>query len=248
MRKNPVVRLLLAIMILVSAGYFGFRFYRSNKTKRVIEQTLAGEHWTQRMSLFKSQPDTTNEIIFLGNGLTEGFDLSVFNIPNMLNRGISDDFTEGVLKRLSEVTARKPKKIFLMIGINDILEKVPLNDICSNYERIIQQVKQETPGTKLYIQSALPVYLRKSGEAMGDAARPYTESWLTTTKSMNNTISEYNKRLEQLCSKYRLTFINLHPYFLQENVLKHEYTYDGIHLGEKGYRVWRQQVAPYVEE
>jgi lysophospholipase L1-like esterase len=249
MRKNPAVKFLLVLMVLVTVAYYGLRFYRSWRSGKIIAQTLAGEHWTQRMNEFNSQPDTSmREIVFLGNSLTEGFDLSVFSNKSMLNRGIAGDFTEGVLKRLGEVTERKPDKIFLMIGINDIIEKVPIDDICANYEKIIQQVQQQAPVTKLYIQSALPVHLYPSSEAMNDSTKLYIESWLTATEDVNNVVKEYNKRLEQLSGKYKVPFINLYPQFLEGDALKASLTYDGIHLTGEAYAIWMQQVKRYVEE
>ena len=40
----------------------------------------------------------------------------------LVNRGISGDFTNGVLARLEEITHYKPKAIFLLIGVNDLFE------------------------------------------------------------------------------------------------------------------------------
>lgn len=233
------------MLLLALLGYASFRIYRKCKTAHIIESTLKGQHWMERYNGFIAEPDTIDEIIFLGNSLTEGFDLTVFNSSRMVNRGIAGDFTEGVLKRLDEVTARKPKKIFLEIGINDIIEKVPLEVSCSNYEKIIQRIKAETPVTMLYIQSALPVKLHK---VIGDASQRYTESWFTSTRNINDAAMEYNKRLKELSTKYDLVFIDLYPLFLQGNELNSAYTYDGIHLTKNGYDLWQQQVHKYVEE
>ena len=66
-------------------------------------------------------PDTPNEIIMLGNSITDGCEWSeLFQNSNIKNRGISGDITEGVLYRLDEVTRSKPAKVFLLIGINDL--------------------------------------------------------------------------------------------------------------------------------
>lgn len=247
-KKISGLKFIVALMVLTTVAYFGYRLYRDNKTSRIIEQTLNGEHWTQRMKEFTSEPDTTEEMIFLGNSITEGFDLSVFKRADLLNRGISGDFTSGVLKRLPEITARKPKKIFLMIGINDIIEKVPLDDICSNYEQIIQRIREATPRTKLYIQSTLPVIFGRSSERTNDHSRQFTESWVTSGASVNTIVKEYNERLKQLGEKHGLTYIDLHSHFLKDEALDKELTYDGVHLATNGYVLWRQQVAKYVEE
>ncbi len=75
-----------------------------NNYKKVIEE-------------FKMKPLKFNDIIFLGNSITaEGKDWSQrLNYPNVRNRGIGGDVTDGVLARLAEITYFKPKAIFLLI-------------------------------------------------------------------------------------------------------------------------------------
>ena len=63
-----------------------------------------------------------------------------YRLPNVINRGISGDNSYGVFHRLDAVLALKPKKIFLLIGVNDIKRGTPLDIIANNYERIIQKV------------------------------------------------------------------------------------------------------------
>ncbi|HPI85609.1 MAG TPA: GDSL-type esterase/lipase family protein, partial [Bacteroidales bacterium] len=66
---------------------------------------------------------TSDDIVFLGDSLTEGFDLQhYFNLPNLKNRGISGDTTYQVLYRLEEIWNSKPAGLFLMIGINDMFQ------------------------------------------------------------------------------------------------------------------------------
>ena len=75
------------------------------------------EHYNERKALFETTVDTENEIIFLGNSITEGGDWKVlFPNQNVINRGISGDTTDGILFRLDEITSSKPKKIFILIG------------------------------------------------------------------------------------------------------------------------------------
>ena len=54
------------------------------------------------------------DIVFIGNSITElGGDWGKrLDCSSLKNRGISGDVTEGVLKRLGEITYVKPKKYF----------------------------------------------------------------------------------------------------------------------------------------
>ena len=65
-------------------------------------------YYNQRLTLFEKLPDTPNEIIMLGNSITDGCEWSeLFQNPNFKNRGISGDINEGFLYRLDEVKRSK---------------------------------------------------------------------------------------------------------------------------------------------
>mgnify|MGYP001556411152 FL=1 len=84
------------------------------------------DHYTQRKAMFENQPVVPGRIIFLGNSITEmGKWKDLLNDSTVLNRGIGGDVTFGVLSRLDDVIRRKPSKVFLLIGINDIGKDIP---------------------------------------------------------------------------------------------------------------------------
>ena len=79
------------------------------------------QFYYQRATLFEKLPIDSDDIVFLGNSITNGCEWhELFNNPNIKNRGISSDVSMGVYDRLDPIIKGKPAKIFLMIGINDI--------------------------------------------------------------------------------------------------------------------------------
>lgn len=110
------------------------------------------------MAQFQKDSLSHNQLVFLGNSLTQGGDWAVwFPKHNPANRGISGDNTEGILARLKEITKSKPAKVFLLIGINDISQNYNNDYLCTNFEKIVQEFKKDSPETIIYIQSILPV-------------------------------------------------------------------------------------------
>src|SRR5262245_28803700 len=84
-----------------------------------IDSAVRPGSYKLRLGLFKSYPNSKNDIIFLGNSITQGVDWAeLLQNPNCRNRGISGDITYGVLERLSEVTEGKPATVFILIVIN----------------------------------------------------------------------------------------------------------------------------------
>lgn len=226
MERKKALKLIVLSVFLTLIG-IGFYFaYQKLRTNYQIHKTLTSEHWLGRYKSFKKEINKSNEIIFLGNSLTEGFDLKVFHNPKVVNRGISGDYTAGVLLRLEEVTESYPEKIFIEIGINDIYEKVRMSEIVSNYERILNATQLSTPLTKIYIQSNLP----------------------TSNERVNKEVLVLNRELMNLSKLHKVFYIDMHDKFELNEKLNPLYTLDGIHLSEEGYKIWINEVERFVNE
>ncbi|ANE49985.1 GDSL-type esterase/lipase family protein [Flavisolibacter tropicus] len=191
-----------------------------------IDSSYANQHYKQREELFRKMPDQKNEIVFLGNSITEQGEWQEL-IPGkpVINRGIGGDNTFGVLARLDEVVSSHPKKIFLLIGINDIGRGLPVDVVLNNYSRIIQFIKTASPKTTVYIQSILP---------LNESVLKYDY-----LKKKNPIVKVVNEGLQQLAASTHCTYVNLHTLFADEQgELKKELTLDGIHLRAASYILW----------
>ncbi len=181
---------------------------------------------------FELLPNTENEIIFLGNSITDGAEWAeLFGNPNIKNRGIGGDDTDGILGRLQEVTESFPDKVFMMIGTNDLAYGKSVDYIIGNYIKIIAQIKLESPKTKIYIQSVLPV------DDAVHSTRP------------NKSILEINTKLKEISKKQGLTYIDLVSTFRnKEGKLSKTYSIDGLHLNGLGYQKWKKILEEYLKE
>jgi lysophospholipase L1-like esterase len=227
-RYRSLVFYSLIIALLVITGY---NFVRKLKAHHIVEQYLSSNQWLKKVHKYESEPRSKGRIVFLGNSLTENFNLSGIG-DSVINRGIGGDFTEGLLLRLDEILSLAPSKLFIEIGINDIMEKVPPFEVIDNYEKIILRVKKVLPATKIYVQSNLPVL--------------WKGNFFTSNESMNKAVLKQNERFKKLAAQYRVTYIDLYPHFLTDGSLNPFYTTDGIHLSTEGYNVWRELLKPYL--
>ncbi|TKK71029.1 beta-N-acetylhexosaminidase [Ilyomonas limi] len=196
--------------------------------------SIFSTYYHQRWSHFNTLPQTKGDIIFLGNSITDGAEWSeLFQDNHIKNRGISGDFTAGVLHRLNEVAERKPDKVFLLIGVNDLARKISTDSILKNLFLIADFIYQETPATQLFIQSILPV---------NDAFRSFT---MHTNKG--DSIRLINKALQQQAALHHYTYIELNKAFSdKEGKLNKAFTNDGLHLKGEGHILWKHLVYPYV--
>ncbi|AFD07731.1 GDSL-type esterase/lipase family protein [Solitalea canadensis] len=194
--------------------------------EKPIDSSYANSHYLQRLELFKQMPNQKNEIVFLGNSITEqGEWQELFPGKPIVNRGIGGDNTFGLFARLDEVLASKPAKIFLLIGVNDLGRNLPQAVTLNNYRRIVGKIKKESPKTQLYIQSILPL----NEEIL---KYPYM-------KGKNPQVLALNEKLVELAKEFNVPFVNVFSVFADDkNELKSEVTLDGIHLRQAAYLQW----------
>jgi len=204
------------------------------KPVSVIDSSRYSAYWWHSKDMYDHLPDTRNEIVFLGNSITDGAEwYELLGNKRIRNRGISADVTEGILLRLDAITKLKPAKIFIMIGVNDLSRNITVSDITSNYRTILERIRRESPKTKVYIESVLPV-------------NPATGMALNHTNK-TDLIMELNGRLKELAAEFGHTYIDLFSLMADtNNHLPRKYSIDGLHLSYEGYRVWTEAIRQYV--
>lgn len=194
-------------------------------------------YYYQRATLFEELPITSEDIVFVGNSITDGGEWGeLFDNVHVKNRGISGDICMGVYDRLDPIVKGQPAKIFLLIGINNVSRGTAADTIVSEIAMIIQKIKRESPKTKLYLQSVLPVndcYGMFGGHT-----------------SRYQVVKQINDLLQPLAEKENITYVDLYSRFVEGDTgkMNPEYTNDGLHLLGKGYLFWRDIVKPYVDE
>lgn len=193
-------------------------------------------YYYQRVEQFKKEPPVTNkDIVFVGNSLTEGGKWGeLLKKKNIVNRGIVGDEIMGIYDRMEQILPGKPKKIFLMSGTNDVSHDLTTDEIVSRMALLIDRIQAESPKTKLYLQSLLPI-----NESFGRYKR---------MNGKTSQIPEINEKLKVLAQEKGIVFIDLFPLFTQPgtNVLRSELTTDGLHLKEEAYTIWAKALKPYI--
>ena len=123
----------------------------------------------------------------------------------------------------------------MLIGINDIGRGATTDSIVEGISKIIDKIQYQSPNTKIYLQSILPL---NDSFGMFDG---HTKHW--------KEIKPLNKRLENLAKFKQVTYIDLYSEFvtLGSDKLNPEYTNDGLHLMGKGYMKWAEIVSPYID-
>ena len=167
------------------------------------------------------------EVAFLGDSLTDGYDLAKY-YPQYItaNRGIGGDTTFDLEARLQvSVYDLKPQVVVMLIGANNP------DTMLDNYETILQGLKENLPETQVVLLSMT---------AMGG------EHW----GSKNAQAAYNNVSIKLLAEKYGYTFVDLFTplYDVSIGEVYEGYTVDGGHFTHEGYTVVTAQITPVLEK
>lgn len=227
-RKNSIILHIpvLMLLLLLASSISGQQFkdtlkYRSNPNY---------ELQTKMFSIYKIRQA---DIVMLGNSLTAGANWGeLLGRPNVVGRGIPGDIIQGYNARVNDILKLKPKIVFVLGGLNDIYGWTPVEEIFSDYIKLIEVLKSN--GIITVIQST--TY----------AGRDWGKGWGGTPENnagRNKEVDKLNNLLSDYAKKNNIDYIDLNSKTsTKDRFLRPELTWDGIHFNAEGYRIWAREV------
>ena len=172
-------------------------------------------------------------VVMLGDSLTDNAEWTdLFPSQDISNHGISGDTTADILSRIDLVHKAKPEKVFIMIGINDLIKSKSIDEIQHNYKKIVDDLIENN--INVYIQSTLLV---------GNKLYHLNKNAI----DLNKKVIDLNKILENLAHKNELvTYVDLNEFLGNDLYLSEKYSFGGLQLNGKGYKVWRDIISSHL--
>ena len=206
------------LLITVFIGIFFVACSAKNEVGKNEEWKIQNDpYYKHKVSQFEMLKDRNNiEIMMLGDSITDEGEWSELWGKVVQNRGISGDTTTGVLDRLYTLNPNT-KRVFIMIGVNDIMRGVSEDIVFENYKKIIKFFQDKN--IEVIIQSTL--YIGESRK-----------------QNFNVKIEKLNQNLEEFAKSNKIVFINLNPIFAPQKTLLKSFTKDDLHLNADAYKLW----------
>lgn len=228
---------LITLALLVSFGYglsvgvfqlFPFKYLQVAKQYFIPPASeQLSKYGLARVQQFAAVERRAN-IVMIGDSLTEqALWTELLQDTTVANRGINGSTTKSVLARLETITNARAETAFVMLGINDILAGRSVSDILKNYRKILEAVR--TNGSEIVLQSTLRC-----------------SNLFERCREILPKVNELNSALELLSLKKGYSYIDLNSHLGAGFFLSNSYTYDGIHLNGKAYRIWVDEILTYL--
>ena len=158
----------------------------------------------------------------IAQGLYESQALDKSFVTAERDTGVCETEVSMIKNHVSKAVEISPQVLFLAYGKNDIKAASGDAEIFgAAYRRVLKELKEKLPDTKIYVNSILPV----------------TQEVIDEDELYRN-IPEYNRKLMELCEEEGVTFID------NKSLVKDEYyTEDGIHMTSDYYGEWVNHMA-----
>ena len=197
-------------------------------------------HYTERVAEFEKQPRIMpTDVVMLGDSHTEfGGDWNK-RLPGcgyIVNRGIAGDDAIGIGHRLKQICPYKPKAIVLECGINDLSHALTPQQVVANIAEVMDSIMRQCPKTRLYVMGVFPINM--------DVKR-----W-KSLDGKTNQVAQLNNLLRAKCKERGVTFINIYNKLRipGTNKLRKDCCRDGLHLTEKGYKIWSEALKLWLKQ
>lgn len=170
----------------------------------------------QKSELFNEKKDIT----LIGNSLFDNWKIEKLNNNSIVNLGIAGISTKQYQEYILDENKIKhiANKTIIMTGTNDIVDKsLNFEDILNNINKLIESLLKINKNTKIYFIEIPSIAFR-----------------MDRNKEEIFKLNEYLKNNFDESIKYIKVNENMTDDFKN---LKLEYTYDGLHFNEEGYKI-----------
>jgi lysophospholipase L1-like esterase len=166
-----------------------------------------------RQELFEAYPGKA-DIVIVGDSLSEWMDWeSALPGTSVINRAIAGETVHGALGRVQSIIATGARTAVLMIGINDLNKREPVDQIFDDYKRLVEALR--SAGMRVIVFPCLTGSDRVIG----------------ATRALNDKVRE-------LCARGACEYHELDELLGQDGLLRPENTNDNTHLTVRAYRLW----------
>ncbi len=158
-----------------------------------------------------------------------------------VNSGVNGNRTDAIIDNMKErVYQYNPSKVFILIGINDILDERDASEISNSIKEIVDGIQDNRPYAEIYVESLYPI---------NNSENEKIDLEMVNVLRNNDKIKSINKEIKKMCKEKKVTYIDLYSLLVDDNdQLNIDYTTEGLHLNNDGYKVVTDELMKYIKK
>jgi lysophospholipase L1-like esterase len=152
------------------------------------------------------------------------------------NLGVNGFTSRDVIAiELPELAALEPDVVTLLIGVNDVVQGVPLSTSRDNLERILPELVQRVGADHIVVVTIPDYTVTPQGGAFGDR------------EQQSGAIRASNALMTQLATGFGITVVDISDISIEAGTDRSLVAGDGLHPSGRQYARWVERIAPAME-
>lgn len=212
---------LLVILFIVENNKFIDSKPKSDK-KKVVEE------------LINNNNIIDDNYLLLGAYHTDDYDLESFDLDYHYVKMANKDYEiMDILEDMkTNVYDFNPSIVFIELGINEIGDGEDIDEVLSSLEKLVNNIQNNRKYAEIYVESLYPINPDMDG---------YDKKFFSTSIDVED-IKEYNKKIKKLTEELGVHYLDIYKELNDDGKLNEDYTDDGIHLNNEGYKVLNKKI------
>lgn len=206
------------IVVLFIVDNNRFTDSKPKKEKKIVEEKVV-----------KNNKIVDDNYLLLGTYHTSDYDFEEFDLDyhyvKIADKGYEiSDILEDMKKNVYDYN---PSLVFIELGINEIREGKNIEEVLTNLKELVNNIQENRKYAEIYVELLYPINTEIEG---------YNKRFFSSEVSEDDII-EYNNKIKQLTKELNVHYLDVYKELSDNDKLKEEYTDDGIHLNNEGYKV-----------
>lgn len=224
-----ILKTLVLFLIVAVLFIFAFMYARDNN---LLENVFHIKPQVKVKVEEKEVKTMDYNYVFIGDYHTEGLEFDNFYKPYV--KVSNDSYTTvDILDDLKDhIYVYNPTHVFIELGSNDLVDENSISELVNNLKRIVRGIQNNRSLATIYVESLYPVN--------------------DTVDDFNSDISielikKANIEIKSMCKDLDINYIDMYEELVEDDLLKKEYTDDGIKLNSDGYKKVFKVINRYIE-
>lgn len=224
-----IIKTLVLFLIVAVLFVFAFMYARDNN---LLENVFHIKPQIKVKVEEKEVKTMDYNYVFIGDYHTEGMEFDDFYKPYVK---VSNDLytTSDILDDLKEnIYVYNPTDVFIELGSNELNDETSISEVVNNIKKIVRGIQNNRSLANIYVESIYPINDKIDGFD-SDLSIEY--------------IKKANKEIEAICKELKVDYIDMYEELSEDDLLKEDYTDDGIKLNSDGYKKVFKVINRYIE-
>lgn len=225
-----IIKTLVLFLVVAVLFVFAFMYARDNN---LLENVFHIKPQIKVKVKEKEVKTMDYNYLFIGDYHTDGLEFDDFYKPYVK---VSDnDYTTSLIldDLRSYIYVYNPTHVFIELGSNDLVDENSISEIVNNLKRIVRGIQNNRSMATIYVESLYPVNDKIEG---------------FNSDISIELIKKANIEIESMCKSLNVIYIDMYNELSEEDLLKEDYTNDGVKLNEDGYKKVYKVINRYIED